>query len=94
MIELNHALVVYMIVVIILIIIFVRLSINTNSALVLSFFIGLIVLDIMCPPSIIDTLDAKNGSAGAIYLVIQILTVFMVAIYTFVSAWKDKKVSK
>jgi len=90
-IELNHALIIYVIIVIILVIIFIRLRIHTISALILGLFLGMIVLDIMFPPSNLNNLTGSSASEVSIYIVIQIITLFMVIIYTFITAWKDKK---
>ena len=89
--ELTYALCIYAFVVVILILIFCRTGIRAWSAVVLSLLIGQILINILAPPSDIDT-DTDSGSSYAFYMLIQLGTPIVVFIYAFMCAFRDKHI--
>jgi len=87
--EIVGALIVYVIVTIGLIIILIRSNIRTFSAIVISMIIGQILMNIICPPSSIDTW-ADGTSSTALYYLIQIATPITVYIYVLIKGFGDK----
>ena len=85
--NIESALMVYLVIVVVLFLVLVRLGKVKMSAFIISILIGMCALCFLCPPSEIDPVNNGINSATAFYIVISFATPVIICAYTLYSAW-------
>ncbi len=98
--NLSFSLLIYLFVTILVTVTLTRWHIHIRSSIIVGLLIGQVILNFLVPPTELNIWNGESttsitfSSSVAFYLVIQLLTPFIVAIYSFVMAIKDSNIRK